>query len=212
MGLVVLSSVRGVLISRRRLDSVGTELNTRVAGSFGKGGLLILNVLGNYIFFVASLIHRVSLPLDVSFVSMSSCNDNARSANHIGVAGSVSVSLSNCSILVIRSVLSDNEALGCISRVLGAHNTGSVDVIALLSGPREQMTRVSPSCMNYSIPSRFIINCKLSCSRGCEGLPCVNTLGESICRGWLGVVVFSHYIIWGRWRNKVFYYLQYIVV
>lgn len=158
------------------------SLNTRLAGRCRKGGPLIVNMLGKTIVFVASLSHTVSYSLRLSFVSISDCKTKVRSDNSIGVLGSLSAAISKHSLLVIRSVVSAKQALDCLVRVFGCHGTGSVGMIALVSGGRHHMISLRTSCVNVGIPGRFIIKCKLSFGRGCHGLPCVNVLGARICR------------------------------
>lgn len=106
---------------------------------------MVINLLHNSFIFVTSLTHTVSVPRRISFVATSDCNGAVRDGHSIHVLGSLSSSVGNGSILLIRSVVSANGALDGIYRVLSLHRPGSVDVYALLSGPRHHRISIGIS-------------------------------------------------------------------
>lgn len=187
LGRVIESVGRAMrmVVPRTRVGTHVTRLNHRVARHCGSDNdsVILINLLHNSFVFVTSLYHRIRMSRRISFVATSDCNDNVSAAHSIGVLGSLSRSVHNGSILVIRSVVSSKGALSGIHRVLDLHRPGSLTVYALLSGPSHHRIGIPMRFVNFSVPSRFIINCNVSCTRHCHRLPCVN-----------GIVLLSRWI------------------
>ncbi len=158
-------------ISSEDLDARMTELAGRINRDFAGGEILVIGVLkGSYIF-IADLTRKISIPLEVDFVRLSSYGDKSETSGKVRITKDVELPVEGRHILVVEDIVDTGLTLRWYLEHLGKLNPKSIKVCALVDKRERRQVHVPLDYVGLHIEKGFLVGYGLDYSEKHRNLP-----------------------------------------
>ncbi|MEG1578862.1 MAG: hypoxanthine phosphoribosyltransferase [Oscillospiraceae bacterium] len=169
-----------VLFSAAELDRRTTELAAEIDRDYaGKAPLLIGILRGSFIF-MADLTRKITLPVTVDFMAMSSYGRGTKSTGQVEIKKDLSEDIEGRDVIVVEDILDSGNTLYYLLKILEARGPASVKLCALLDKPERREKPVELTYRGFSIPDSFVVGYGLDYAEKYRNLPYIGILSPRI--------------------------------
>jgi hypoxanthine phosphoribosyltransferase len=139
---------------QKRIAEIGADISRDYAG----GNLLLLCILRGGIVFLADLIRRISVPLAIDFMAISSYGMGARaSSGTVRITMDTVSSIAGRDVLIIEDIVDSGHTLQAVLELLQARHPHSLEVCVLLDKTERREVAVPLKYVGFNIPDRFVV-------------------------------------------------------
>lgn len=168
----------GILINEedveRRIQEMADEISSQYSGKV----VHIIGVLKGSIFFMCELAKRLSIPVTMDFMSVSSYENDTKSSGVVKLIKDLDEPIEGKEVIVVEDILDSGRTLSYLIKVLQSRNPKSLNVITLLDKPERRVVEVELSMTGFEIPDRFVVGYGLDCAQKYRNLPYIGVIEE----------------------------------
>lgn len=175
--------VESILVSEEELDRVTTRLAKEITEDYKNSDrkLLILSILKGSLIFTADLIRKISLPMDIDFMKVSSYGSSTISAGQLKISLDLKRDdMTDVDIIVVEDIIDSGRTLCNLKLYLEERGAGSVKICTLLDKPSRREYELVPDYCGVVIPDKFVIGYGLDYDERYRNLPYVGVLKPEI--------------------------------
>lgn len=175
--------VESILVSEEELDRITTRLAQEITADYKDSNrkLLILSILKGSLVFTADLIRKISLPLDIDFMKVSSYGSSAISSGQLKISLDLKRDdMTDVDILVVEDIVDSGRTLCNLKLYLEERGAGSVKICTLLDKPSRREYQLVPDYCGVVIPDKFVIGYGLDYDERYRNLPYVGVLKPEV--------------------------------
>ena len=121
----------------------------------GKDPVLLAILNGSFIF-AADLIRQITIPVEISFIRLSSYR-KFKSTGQIRELIGLESSIQNRHVIIVEDIVDTGRTLGHVLREFGKEGVSSVAVAALLYKPEAGADGVLLDYVGFRIPDKFVL-------------------------------------------------------
>ncbi len=160
-----------VLISRDEIDAAVSRLAQRINRDYrGKSPVLVAVLKGVFVF-MADLVRRLDMPLEVEFVGLSSYGAGTQSSGKIDVTLGLGGDISGRDVIIIEDIIDSGLTTAFLLDYLEEKQPASVKICALTDKPSRRKKEVKIDYLGFSVPDRFLVGYGLDCNEKYRNLP-----------------------------------------
>ncbi len=151
------------LISADRIEKRVVELAQRISEDFAAKieadgrPLILLGVLKGSFMFLADFARRISVPVEIEFVSMSSYGNRLESSGAVDLRLSPSVELAGRRVLVVEDIVDSGRSLAKLLEHLRSLQPKEIRLCALLDKPEARVVAVDVDYIGFEVPPKFVV-------------------------------------------------------
>ncbi len=139
---------------QRRLDELAIQINKDYEG----GELVVVGILKGAFVFVADLVRRLCMPVQVEFVRLASYGTRADSSGAIQITKDVELSLQGCNVLVVEDIVDTGTTLSWfLEHLQNKHEPASVRICTLVDKFERRVVDIKPDYVGISMDKGFIV-------------------------------------------------------
>ena len=143
--------------------------------------LIMVVILKGSVPFAADLMKRLSIPLELEFMKVSSYGAGAKSSGEIKISLDLNRDdLQDCDLLVVEDIVDSGRTLSRLTQLLKHRNAHSVRTCTLLDKPSRREVDFVPDFCGTAIPDEFVIGYGLDYAEKYRNLPFVGVLKREI--------------------------------
>lgn len=143
--------------------------------------LLIVGVLKGSVVFLADLLRKIDLPLQIDFLRASSYGRSTTSSGVVAIKHAPSDELLSTShVLIVEDILDTGNTLYKVLSVLKEKGAKSVKLCTLLDKPSRRCAPISADFVGCEIPDAFVVGYGLDYADYYRNLPCIGILKPEI--------------------------------
>ena len=175
--------VESILVSEEELDRITTRLAREITEDYKNSPrkLLILSILKGSLIFTADLIRKISLPMDIDFMKVSSYGSSTISAGQLKISLDLKRDdMTDVDIIVVEDIVDSGRTLCNLKLYLEERGAGSVKICTLLDKPSRREYELVPDYCGAVIPDKFVIGYGLDYDERYRNLPYVGVLKPEI--------------------------------
>lgn len=157
---------------RRRVEEMGRE----ISGHFPPGSeLLILGLLKGSFIFVADLVRRIHLPLQVDFLVASSYGSGKVSSGDLQLLYDPKASLKGRNVVIVEDIIDSGHTLQHLMPLLREREPATLDVCTLL---HKRLVKLDHDVrwVGFEAPSEFLVGYGLDHAENFRHLPYIASL------------------------------------
>ena len=175
-----------VLISEEELDATVTrlagEIDRDYQGSDKK--LVLLCILKGSIVFMGDLMKKVSVPVEIDCMRVSSYGAGTSSSGNVNIVLDViRPDISECDFLIIEDIIDSGRTLSYLVGYLKHKGARSVRTCTLLDKPSRRVVDFTPDYVGLEIPDEFVVGYGLDYAEKYRALPYVGILKPEVYSG-----------------------------
>ena len=160
-----------VLISEedvaKRIEEMGRQISEEYEGK----QIHMICVLKGGVFFMCELAKRVSVPVSLDFMSVSSYGDGTASSGVVRIAKDLDESLEGKDVLVVEDIIDSGRTLYYLLDILAKRRPASMKLCTLLDKPDRRVRDVKVDYVGCEIPDEFVVGYGLDYAQKYRNLP-----------------------------------------
>ncbi len=179
----MINNIERVLVSEEEIDSIVTRIAADIDRDYKNSSrkLLLLCILKGSVVFMGELMKKISLPVEIDFMKVSSYGSGTESSGRINIILDLHRGdLSNLDIIVIEDIIDSGKTLSHLTKYLALKGAGSVKTCTLLDKPSRRQVEFNPDYIGKEIPDEFVVGFGLDYDEMYRNLPYVGILKREV--------------------------------
>ena len=175
-----------ILITEAELDAtvarLAKEIDADYQGEDKK--LVLLCILKGSIVFMGDLMKKLTVPVEIDCMRVSSYGVGTTSSGNINIILDVMRSdITTCDFLIIEDIIDSGRTIAYLHQYLLNKGAKSVKTAALLDKPSRRVVEFTPDYVGLEIPDEFVVGYGLDYAEKYRALPYVGVLKPEVYGG-----------------------------
>ncbi len=165
-----------VLLSEEEVDRRIREMGEKISRDYDGRQVHLICVLKGGVFFTCELAKRISVPVSLDFMSVSSYGNDTKSSGVVKIVKDLDESIENKDVLVVEDIIDSGRTLSYLLENLRRRNPASLKLCTLLDKPERRVTEVEVDYTGFEIPDEFVVGYGLDYSQKYRNLPYIGVI------------------------------------
>jgi hypoxanthine phosphoribosyltransferase len=154
----LVSDVAEVLLSEEQIEAKVAELGKRISDDYAGRELTLVSVLKGSLPFMADLMRRITLPLRIDLMEVSSYGGTStESSGLVRILKDLSAPIDGRDVLLVEDIIDTGLTLNYLIRYLKGKNPNSIKVCSLLDKPARRLVEIPLDYVGFEIPDAFVV-------------------------------------------------------
>lgn len=165
-----------VLISEEQLNKRIKELAEQISKDYEGKSVHLICILKGSVFFCCDLAKRITVPITMDFMSVSSYGNEKVSSGRVRIVKDLDETIQDKDVLIIEDIIDSGRTLAYLTELLGTRAPRSLNICTLLDKPERRVTDVSVKYVGFEIPDEFVVGYGLDYQQNYRNLPFVGVI------------------------------------
>jgi len=167
-----------VLISAEDLERRTGELARAIAADYAGRKVLCVGILKGSFMFLADLVRRIELPVEIDFLGVSSYGRGS-TPGALRVTKDVDTDIAGRDVLVVEDICDTGQSLAAVRDLLLTRQPASLKTCILLDKPARRQVDLCPDYTGFEIPDAFVVGYGLDYAEQYRQLPYLAALEQA---------------------------------
>ncbi|HEY3862580.1 MAG TPA: hypoxanthine phosphoribosyltransferase [Verrucomicrobiae bacterium] len=167
--------IESVLISQEKIANRVHALARKIEKDFAGRDMVIVALLNGTVVFLADLLRRLSLPLRLDFIGVSSYGAGTESSELV-FTKELRLDVSGRDVLLVDDILDTGRTLSRVGAKLRRLGPRQIKICVLLDKPSRREEKVAADYVGFTIPNHFVVGYGLDYAERYRNLPFVGVL------------------------------------
>ena len=170
-----------VLLSEEEVDSRIREIAAKISRDYAGKEIHLICVLKGGVFFTCELAKRITVPVTLDFMSVSSYGDDTKSSGVVKIVKDLDQPLEGKNVLIVEDIIDSGRTLSYLIDILGKRKPEIIHLCTLLDKPERRVRDVKVDYSCFNIPDEFVVGYGLDYAQKYRNLPFIGVveLGEN---------------------------------
>lgn len=168
-----------VMLSEEAVDKRIQQIGEQISRDYAGKQVHLVCVLKGGSFFMCELAKRITIPVSLDFMSVSSYGSSTKSSGVVKIIKDLDEPLKDKEVIVIEDIVDSGRTLSYLLEILQSRGPKSLKLCTLLDKPERRVTDVTVDYTGFEIPDEFVVGYGLDYNQRYRNLP------------YIGVVEFS---------------------
>ena len=169
-----------VLFTEKQIvDRLG-ELAQEIERDYEGKDLVIVGVLRGAVMVMADLARRISTPLAMDWMAVSSYGSGTKSSGVVRILKDLDADLTGRHVLIVEDIIDSGLTLSWLMSNLTSREPASVEVCTLLRKPEAAKVAVDVRYVGFDIAPEFVVGYGLDYAERYRNLRCIGTLAPAV--------------------------------
>ena len=160
-----------VLISEEEIEKRICEMGKEISESYHGEPVHLVSVLKGGVFFTCELAKRLSIPVSIDFMSVSSYGSGTQSSGAVRIIKDLDEPLEGKDVIIVEDIIDSGRTLSYLIEILNKRNPKSIELCTLLDKPERRVTQVAVDYTCFNIPDEFVVGYGLDYAQKYRNLP-----------------------------------------
>ena len=166
-----------VLISEEEVDARIRELGEKISKEYEGKQIHLICVLKGGVFFMCELAKRITVPVSLDFMQVSSYGDATESSGIVRIKKDLDDTMENKEVIIVEDIIDSGRTLHYLIPVLKQRNPKNIELCTLLDKPERRVKKqvqVKYTC--FTIPDEFVVGYGLDYDQKYRNLPYIGVV------------------------------------
>ena len=160
-----------VLLTEEEVDKRIQEIGEQISKDYAGKQVHLVCVLKGGSFFMCELAKRITVPVSLDFMSVSSYGSDTKSSGVVKIVKDLDQPLDGKDVLIVEDIVDSGRTLGYLMEILRKRNPKSLHLCTLLDKPERRVTDVKVDYTGFNIPDEFVVGYGLDYDQKYRNLP-----------------------------------------
>lgn len=151
----------------KRIQEIGDQISRDYAGK----QVHLVCVLRGGAFFMCELAKRITVPVSLDFMSVSSYGGDTKSSGVVKIVKDLDDSLKDKDVLIVEDIVDSGRTLSYLMEMLRDRGPASMRLCTLLDKPERRVVDVKVDYTGFAIPDEFVVGYGLDYDQKYRNLP-----------------------------------------
>ena len=165
-----------VLISEQDVDARIAEIGAQISKDYEGKQVHLICILKGSVYFTCELAKRITVPVTMDFMSVSSYGDGTSSSGVVKIAKDLDETIEGKDVIVIEDIIVSGRTLSYLLEILQRRNPSSMKLCTLLDKPDRRVKEVKVDYVGFEIPDEFVVGYGLDYAQKYRNLPYIGII------------------------------------
>lgn len=168
-----------VLLSEEEVNQRISEIAAQISKDYEGKQLHLICILKGGVFFTCELAKRITVPVSLDFMSVSSYGDDTKSSGVVRIVKDLDEPLADKDVLIVEDIIDSGRTLSYLIEVLKQRGPKSIQLCTLLDKPERRVKKqvqVQYTC--FTIPDEFVVGYGLDYAQKYRNLPYIGVVEQ----------------------------------
>lgn len=165
-----------VLIDEETVDAKIKEIGEMISKDYAGKTIHMICILKGGTFFMCELAKRITVPVTIDFMSVSSYGNETESSGVVRIMRDLDQSIKDMDVLVVEDIVDSGRTLSYLLNILKDRGPSSIKLCTLLDKPDRRVTDVKVDYTCFEIPDEFVVGYGLDYAQKYRNLPYIGVV------------------------------------
>lgn len=161
----------GVMFSQEEIEAKVIELAKQIEKDYKGQDLLLVGILKGASVFVADLMRKIDLNVNIDFMSVSSYGSSTVSSGTVKILKDLDVDIKDKNVLIVEDIIDSGITLRNLYDTLMTREPRSLKLCTLLNKPARKKVDVDVDYVGFVIEDKFIVGYGIDYDEKYRNLP-----------------------------------------
>ena len=167
-----------VLLSEEEVDSRIKQIAAKVSKDYAGKEIHLICVLKGGVFFTCELAKRITVPVSLDFMSVSSYGDDTKSSGVVKIVKDLDQPLEGKDVLIVEDIIDSGLTLSYIVKILQDRQPADIKVCVLCNKPSNQQQYVKVDYCGFTLEDEFVVGYGLDFKGYLRNLPYIGVVKD----------------------------------
>lgn len=165
-----------VMLSEEQVNERIRELAEQISKEYEGRSVHLICILKGSVFFCCDLAKRLTVPVTLDFMSVSSYGSETVSSGRVRILKDLDESIQGRDVIIVEDIIDSGNTLAYLKDLLGTRSPRSMEICTLLDKPDRRVTNVDVKYVGFVIPDEFVVGYGLDYDQYYRNLPFVGVV------------------------------------
>ncbi len=165
-----------VMISEEEVERRVCEIAKQISEAYEGKTVHMICVLKGSVFFACELAKRITVPVTLDFMSVSSYGNETKSSGVVKIIKDLDEPLQDKDVLIVEDIIDSGRTLSYLIEILKNRHPASMKLCTLLDKPERRVRHVDVDYTCFEIPDKFIVGYGLDYAQRYRNLPYIGVI------------------------------------
>ena len=165
-----------VLLSEEEVDARIRQLGEQISKDYAGKDIYLICILKGASFFACELAKRITVPVFLDFMSVSSYGKSSESSGVVKIVKDLDEPLQGKHVLLVEDIVDTGHTLSYLLEMLKGREPASLKLCTLLDKPERRVVDVKVDYTGFEIPDKFVVGYGLDYDQRYRNLPYIGVV------------------------------------
>ena len=165
-----------VLVSEKEVDERIELLGKQISKDYEGRQVHLICILKGGAFFMCELAKRITVPVSIDYMSVSSYGNRTSSSGVVRLAKDLDESIEGKDVLIVEDIIDSGRTLYYLMETLRQRHPKSLHLCTLLDKPERREKDVKVDYVGFEIPDEFVVGYGLDYAQKYRNLPYIGVV------------------------------------
>lgn len=165
-----------VLLTEQEVNARITEIGAQISKDYAGKQVHLVCVLKGGSFFMCELAKRITVPVSIDFMSVSSYGGGTSSSGVVKIVKDLDEPLEGKDVIIVEDIVDSGRTLSYLMGMLKERGPRSLSLCTLLDKPDRRVVDVKVDYTGYQIPDKFVVGYGLDYDQKYRNLPYIGVV------------------------------------
>lgn len=165
-----------VLLSEEEVDAKIKAIGEQISRDYAGKQVHLVCVLKGGSFFMCELAKRITVPVSLDFMSVSSYGSETKSSGVVKIVKDLDEPIKGKNVLVVEDIVDSGRTLSYLMEMLKDRGPESLRLCTLLDKPERRVVDVNVDYTGFQIPDEFVVGYGLDYDQRYRNLPYIGVI------------------------------------
>ena len=165
-----------VLLTEEEVNKKISEVAAQINKDYEGKEVHLICILKGGVFFTCELAKRLTIPVSLDFMSVSSYGSDTKSSGVVKIVKDLDESLKDKDVIVVEDIVESGRTLSYLLEMLRDRGPASLRLCTLLDKPERRVIDVHVDYTGFNIPDEFVVGYGLDYDQRYRNLPYIGVV------------------------------------
>ena len=165
-----------VLLSEEDVNARINQVAAQISKDYEGKSVHLICILKGGVFFMCELAKRITVPVFLDFMSVSSYGSETKSSGVVKIVKDLDAPLKGKDVIVVEDIVDSGRTLSYLLEMLWGRGPRSLHLCTLLDKPDRRVVDVNVDYTGFQIPDEFVVGYGLDYDQRYRNLPYIGVV------------------------------------
>ncbi len=160
-----------IFLPEHEVEERIAEVAKQISEDYAGQEVHLVCILKGSVFFSCELAKRITIPVTMDFMSVSSYGNDTKSSGVVRLAKDLDEPLTGKNVIVIEDIIDSGRTLSYLMDILSKRDPKTLRLCTLLDKPERRVVEVPVDYTCFNIPDEFVVGYGLDYAQKYRNLP-----------------------------------------
>lgn len=168
-----------VLLTEEEVNKKISEVAAQINKDYEGKEVHLICILKGGVFFTCELAKRLTIPVSLDFMSVSSYGSDTKSSGVVKIIKDLDEPLEGKNVIIVEDIIDSGRTLAYLIEVLKQRNPKNIELCTLLDKPERRVKKqVTVDYTCFTIPDEFVVGYGLDYDQKYRNLPYIGVVEQ----------------------------------